>query len=693
MTRDNQPTPAEAEPFAGYSEVVQTYRQLREYYIALAEQLAIRLQGHCRRLNIHAIVQGRAKSVASFAEKVIRKGYLQPFVDTMDLCGVRVIVSTLNDVERLGKAIVSDPGLHLLKEESGDKRQGLMESGKFGYLSVHYVVALDLGEFPLPELRARLGSEVRAELQLRTVLQHAWADISHDLAYKNHLNLPPELRREFDTLAAILEDADRQFDRVRLEVERYAADYLAYRDRAALDAELRRQETLLRVDPKDQQAAHRLAQMAMCLDDWARAVAALAPFASTDCGALRRDIGISLCKLYRREPEGAAFAGGQGHLEWATQLEQEDVDAWASLGGTWRTREEAAGDDPEKSLVYRQKACDCYRRAWELRPSHAYSLGNYLEYLIADHPDLDILSFFRPSLEMARDHCRWQARVGLNLPWALFDLGKFELMLRRHPEEALCWYARGVFRSTGPDKIDSARRSFAKLSAVGATMYGFDWCERLLRLALWAVGERGERPAGDGREPEIRAPVVIVVGDSERPIPESTRRQLRGAFRDFHGTLIAGGTTAGASVVVGELQVDNPGLLTIGYLPAQLPVGVEIDERYRTRRRSDGAAFSPWETLLYWTDLLVRGIHPADVRLLCLGGREIARCECAVALALGARIGVLADDEASSAVAEVFSSFWDKQPTVRIRLHDDASEVRRFLFFTAESAENAEKER
>lgn len=49
------------------------------------------------------------------------------------------------------------------------------------------------------------------EVQVRTILQHAWAEIEHDIQYKAVATLPLEIRRRFMTLAGLLEIADREF--------------------------------------------------------------------------------------------------------------------------------------------------------------------------------------------------------------------------------------------------------------------------------------------------------------------------------------------------------------------------------------------------------------------------------------------------------------------------------------------------
>ena len=52
------------------------------------------------------------------------------------------------------------------------------------------------------------------EVQVRTILQHAWAEIEHDIQYKSLRTIPTEIRRRFVALAGMLEIADREFQAI-----------------------------------------------------------------------------------------------------------------------------------------------------------------------------------------------------------------------------------------------------------------------------------------------------------------------------------------------------------------------------------------------------------------------------------------------------------------------------------------------
>jgi hypothetical protein len=112
---------------------------------------------------------------------------------------------------------------------------------------------------------------------------------------------------------------------------------------------------------------------------------------------------------------------------------------------------------------------------------------------------------------------------------------------------------------------------------------------------------------------------------------QSYRQLLIEAFKDFTGTILSGGTTQGIAGLVGDIRERSGGNIhTIGYIPKLVPADATVDknqDRYDEIRRTDGAGFSPLESLQNWIDLLAAGIRPTDVKLLGINGGTIAAAE------------------------------------------------------------------
>ena len=166
-------------------------------------------------LNIHHVT-GRVKRPASLADKLRRKpGRYTALDDITDLVAVRVITYFESDVATVSRLV--EDSFEVDWEHSIDKSK-MHDPDRFGYMGVHYVVRPRPGT---PEFVAFPGTGF--EIQIRSILQHAWAEIEHDLGYKNREAVPREVRRRFYRLAGLLEMADEEF----MALHRMAASYAA----------------------------------------------------------------------------------------------------------------------------------------------------------------------------------------------------------------------------------------------------------------------------------------------------------------------------------------------------------------------------------------------------------------------------------------------------------------------------------
>lgn len=167
-------------------------------------------------------VTGRAKSVESFAAKAVREAdgaplYPEPLTDITDQIGVRVITYLRSDVTAVAQAL-SDELTVLTDLDMGAVTAG---EGRFGYASRHLLLSLDDVDLSAADesLRERFQGlrERRWQVQIRTVLQHAWAEFEHEIRYKGTIpeEHVPDLSRRFTLAAGLIELADREFTEIR----------------------------------------------------------------------------------------------------------------------------------------------------------------------------------------------------------------------------------------------------------------------------------------------------------------------------------------------------------------------------------------------------------------------------------------------------------------------------------------------
>jgi ppGpp synthetase/RelA/SpoT-type nucleotidyltranferase len=182
--------------------MVREYEDRREALVAIGERVEAQLRGLLGRAGVPVqFVTWRLKSSASLGRKLARpeKTYRQLW-DVTDLVALRVATYFEDHVEQVARLI--EQHFHVDFTHSADKTK------PEGYRSVHYVCTTS--EAPHPDFRF--------EIQLRTVLQHAWAEVEHDLGYKVDDAVPEAIRRRFSRVAGLLEIADQEFVSIRREL-------------------------------------------------------------------------------------------------------------------------------------------------------------------------------------------------------------------------------------------------------------------------------------------------------------------------------------------------------------------------------------------------------------------------------------------------------------------------------------------
>lgn len=185
------------------------------------------------KISVHSVTS-RAKERDSLRQKLSKSGaHYKSLTEVTDLCGVRIISYFDDDVKRVADLIEAQ--FDVDKENSINKSQ-MLDPDRFGYLSNHYVVSHLAARELLPEYRKFAGLKV--EIQVRSILQHAWAEIEHDLGYKSREGIPREVRRRFSRLAGLLELADQEFRTIRNELSSYSGAVSAKIDTAPAEVEL-----------------------------------------------------------------------------------------------------------------------------------------------------------------------------------------------------------------------------------------------------------------------------------------------------------------------------------------------------------------------------------------------------------------------------------------------------------------------
>jgi len=205
-----------------YQREIDKYNLFRQKTESLLQDLLMHSN-----INFHKI-ESRCKSLESLEKKVLRKDDKYSSIsDITDIVGIRIITYFEDDVDTITSII--DREFNIDSENTIDKR--LHNSNEFGYKSMHLVVSLNADK--TDSIEYQLYNNIKCEIQVRSLLQHTWAEIEHDLGYKSELEVPSHLRRRFSRVAALLEVADIEFASIKKELSKYKKstdNYIANND-------------------------------------------------------------------------------------------------------------------------------------------------------------------------------------------------------------------------------------------------------------------------------------------------------------------------------------------------------------------------------------------------------------------------------------------------------------------------------
>ena len=161
----------------------------------------------------------RVKDLASLIEKAFYrfKGYDNPYKDITDKVGVRFVVLLTDDIEHIKEIIKNNP-IWSCSEDRDFEKEKAEKPYLFDYQSVHYVIR------NLDEIISNDGivipSETPCEIQIRTLLQHAYAEVSHDSVYKCKALPSSDIKIRMARTIALMESTDELFLAAKNELDK-----------------------------------------------------------------------------------------------------------------------------------------------------------------------------------------------------------------------------------------------------------------------------------------------------------------------------------------------------------------------------------------------------------------------------------------------------------------------------------------
>ena len=159
-------------------------------------------------------LHSRIKKFDSFSQKALRKKMSNPFKEMVDIVGLRVICLFRSDVNK-AKEVIRET-FEIIKE---DDKVTKIPIDVFNYAETHFDVRLHNlpdDKLVLDEKRSfEILSRMVFEIQVRTVCQHAWSSISHNLFHKNKSPVPKNIEKDFYAINGMFYMADTHFEMIK----------------------------------------------------------------------------------------------------------------------------------------------------------------------------------------------------------------------------------------------------------------------------------------------------------------------------------------------------------------------------------------------------------------------------------------------------------------------------------------------
>jgi putative GTP pyrophosphokinase len=176
--------------------------------ILTLRDIANRLEQVCSVLVSHPTIKTRIKHFPSYYKKYLRllkADTPQPLIN--DLMGVRIVCPFIEDL-----LLVENQVKKNFEVTEVDRKEHSNTFREFGYEAIHLLIRVPSD---IARVRGDTGTDV-AEIQIRTVLQDAWAEVEHEIFYKAEFNpIDTPMKRKLAAVNASLTLADSIFQEIR----------------------------------------------------------------------------------------------------------------------------------------------------------------------------------------------------------------------------------------------------------------------------------------------------------------------------------------------------------------------------------------------------------------------------------------------------------------------------------------------
>ncbi|HHD2586600.1 hypothetical protein [Clostridium perfringens] len=198
---------------------LQAFNEQKEYLKAWGDYVKQSIEERLERIDIIKIpITPRIKDDNSILNKAFYRGknYENPLLDITDKVGLRVVVLLLEEISIIGKIIENTSAWSSSKDRDFEKEKE-EDPALFQYQSVHYVVR-NKNTFEFNGVK--IPQDTPCEIQIRTLLQHSYSELTHDTIYKSTKKRKSDIYRLLARSMALIETTDSIFKEVNSEMNK-----------------------------------------------------------------------------------------------------------------------------------------------------------------------------------------------------------------------------------------------------------------------------------------------------------------------------------------------------------------------------------------------------------------------------------------------------------------------------------------
>lgn len=168
------------------------------------------------------------------------KGYKSPYDEITDKVGIRFVVLLGTDLKKIEAALCKISNFKYSKDRDFEDEQS-KKPLQFDYAAIHYIATPNE---PFKIDGVTIPVTTHCEVQIKTILQHAYSELTHDRVYKTQINVTSGIRRDTAKAMALLEATNDYFEKVAndvneslLNVRKMTADLsILYKDLIGINA-------------------------------------------------------------------------------------------------------------------------------------------------------------------------------------------------------------------------------------------------------------------------------------------------------------------------------------------------------------------------------------------------------------------------------------------------------------------------